>query len=246
MTGRRHGPLEAIAGEVGGVAVAGDTGDPAHVHETVAAAVSRFGGVDILVACAGVAPGGAVGDMDDAQWRYTLDTNLSGPMMMSRAALPVMLERGGGSIVLVSSTAGLAAAPASAAYDVSKAGLIALARALAVDYGTRGNSRERARPWVGHDANGRPIHGCAWGTGEHHAPGRLRPRDRGRANASRWNSRGDGRLLSVPGFGRVALCDRYNPCCRWRWLGRRTDINAVHLWWAIDVVPATTCLTGLH
>ena len=149
VTGRRLGPLDAVAGEIGGVAVAGHTGDRAHVDEAVAAAVSRFGGVDLLVACAGVAPGGAVGDMDDADWQYTLDANLSGPMMMSRAALPVMLERGGGSIVLVSSTAGLAAAPASAAYDISKAGLIALARALAVDYGTAGIRANALVPgWV--------------------------------------------------------------------------------------------------
>ena len=149
VTGRRPEPLAAIADEVGGIAVAGDTGDRAHVEEAVEAAVSHFGGVDVLVACAGVAPGGAVADMDDEQWRITLDTNLSGPMMMSRAVLPVMLSRGGGSIVLVSSTAGLAAAPASAAYDVSKAGLIALARALAIDYGSRGVRANALIPgWV--------------------------------------------------------------------------------------------------
>jgi NAD(P)-dependent dehydrogenase (short-subunit alcohol dehydrogenase family) len=96
-----------------------------------------------------VAPGGAVGDIDDQQWQTTLDTNLTGPMMMSRAVLPVMMSRGGGSIILVSSTAGLAAAPASVAYDVSKAGLLALVRALAVDYGTRGVRANALVPgWV--------------------------------------------------------------------------------------------------
>lgn len=149
VTGRRPGPLAAIADEVGGFAVAGDTGNRSHVEESVAAAVSRFGGVDVLVACAGVAPGGSVGEMDDEQWRITLDTNLNGPMMMARAVLPVMLSRGGGSIVLVSSTAGLAAAPSSAAYDVSKAGLIALARAVAVDYGACGIRANALVPgWV--------------------------------------------------------------------------------------------------
>ena len=149
LTGRRAELAIAIADEVGGIAVPGDTGDRAHVEEAVATAVTRFGGVDVLVACAGVAPGGAVGDIEDEQWKTTLDTNLSGPMMMSRAVLPVMLSRGGGSIVLVSSTAGLAAAPASVAYDVSKAGLIALARALAVDYGARGIRANALVPgWV--------------------------------------------------------------------------------------------------
>ena len=149
VTGRRPEPLESVAAEVGGLAVGGDTGDPAHVKEAVGAAVSRFGGVDVLVTSAGIAPGGAVGDMDDDDWRMTLSTNLNGPMMMARAVLPAMLARGGGSIVLVSSTAGLAAAPASAAYDVSKAGLIALARALAVDYGFRGIRSNALVPgWV--------------------------------------------------------------------------------------------------
>ncbi len=149
VTGRRPEPIAAVATEVGGVAVAGDTGDPGHAAEAVAAAVSAFGGVDVLVASAGGAAGGSVGDIDDDGWRRTFDTNLHGPMMLARAALPAMLERGGGSIVLVASVNGLAAAPDSAAYDVSKAGLIALARAIAVDYGARGIRANALCPgWV--------------------------------------------------------------------------------------------------
>lgn len=149
VTGRRSEPIAAVAAEVGGVAVAGDTGDPAHAADAVAAAVSAFGGVDVVVASAGGGAGGSVGDIDDEGWRRTFDTNLHGPMMLTRAALPVMLERGGGSIVLVASVNGMAAAPDSAAYDVSKAGLIALARAIAVDYGARGIRANALCPgWV--------------------------------------------------------------------------------------------------
>lgn len=149
VTGRRPGPIAAVAAEVGGLAVAGDTGDPAHAAEVVAAAVSSFGGIDVVVASAGGGAGGSVGDIDDAGWRRTFDTNLHGPMMLVRAALPVMLERGGGSIVLVASVNGMAAAPDSAAYDVSKASLIALARAIAVDYGPRGVRANALCPgWV--------------------------------------------------------------------------------------------------
>ncbi len=143
VTGRRPEPIAAVAAEVGGVAVAGDTSDPAHVAEAVAAAVSTFGGLDVVVTSAGLAFGELVGDMDDEHWQRTFDVNLTGPMMVTRAALPAMRERGGGSIVLVASTNGMAAAPASAAYDVSKAGLIALARAIAVDYGPKGSARTR-------------------------------------------------------------------------------------------------------
>jgi len=138
VTGRRPEPLAAVAQEVGGVAVAGDTSDPAHVDAAVAAAVSHYGGIDVLVACAGGGFGGTIGEIDDQHWLSTFDTNLNGPRMMARAALPVMLERGGGSIVLVASVNGMAAAPGSAAYDVSKAALIAMARSLAVDYGPQG------------------------------------------------------------------------------------------------------------
>lgn len=131
------------------MAVAGDTSDPAHVAEAVAAAASAFGGIDVVVTSAGGGYEGSVGDIDDEHWRRTFDTNLNGPMMMTRATLPVMLERGGGSIVLVASVNGMAAAPASAAYDVSKAALIALARAIAVDYGPRGIRANALCPgWV--------------------------------------------------------------------------------------------------
>ncbi|HVQ87611.1 MAG TPA: SDR family oxidoreductase [Actinomycetes bacterium] len=149
VTGRRPGPLAGVAEEVGGVAVAGDTSDPAHVTDAVAAAVSNFGGLDVVVTCAGGGFGGSVGELDDGHWRSTFDTNLNGPMMMTRAAMPVMLKRGGGAVVLVASVNGIAAAPSSAAYDVSKAGVIALARALAVDYGTRGIRTNALCPgWV--------------------------------------------------------------------------------------------------
>lgn len=149
VTGRRPEPLRAVADEIDGIAVIGDTGDSQHVEAAVATAVEAYGGVDVLVACAGISPAGAVGDIDDERWRATLATNLDGPMMMSRAVLPAMLARGGGSIVLVSSTAGLAAAPSSVAYDVSKAGVIALVRALAVDYGPMGVRANALVPgWV--------------------------------------------------------------------------------------------------
>jgi meso-butanediol dehydrogenase/(S,S)-butanediol dehydrogenase/diacetyl reductase len=138
VTGRRPEPIVAIAKETGGIAVAGDTSDPSHAAEAVTAAVENFGGLDIVVANAGIGIDGTVGDMDDGDWHKQIDINLTGPMMMARAAIPAMLERGGGSIVLVASTNALAAAPASAAYDISKAGLLALARAIAVDYGPQG------------------------------------------------------------------------------------------------------------
>jgi meso-butanediol dehydrogenase/(S,S)-butanediol dehydrogenase/diacetyl reductase len=148
VTGRREEPLQVIAQDVGG-AVAGDTADPADVERAVAAAVDRFGGVDVLVAAAGISPAGGIVDIPVEDWRRTFATNLDGPMLMARAVIPQMVGRGGGSIVLVSSTAALAAAPASAAYDISKAAVVALARAIAVDYGPQGVRANAVLPgWV--------------------------------------------------------------------------------------------------
>jgi meso-butanediol dehydrogenase/(S,S)-butanediol dehydrogenase/diacetyl reductase len=138
VTGRRPEPIAAVAAEVHGMSVAGDTSDPRHATEAVATAVSAFGGLDVVVASAGISIDEPVGDMDEEHWHRTFDVNVTGPMLITRAALPIMLERGGGSIVLVSSTNSMAAAPASAAYDASKAALNALARAIAVDYGPQG------------------------------------------------------------------------------------------------------------
>ncbi len=162
VTGRRPGPIEAVAAEVEGVAVAGDTTDPAHAAEAVAAAVSTFGGLDVVVANAGIGFGGSAGDVDDEHWQRTLDVNLTGPLVLTRAALPALLERGGGSIVMVSSINGLVATTDSAAYGTSKAGLIGLARSIAVDYGPRGYPRERALPGLGGHADGRRGDGLRW------------------------------------------------------------------------------------
>jgi len=150
VTGRRPEPIERVAAAVDGVAVAGDTSDPAHASEAVSAAVSTFGGLDVLVAAAGIGGmAGSVGDMDDENWRRTLEVNLTGPMVMTRAAIPAMLDRGSGSVVLVSSTNALSASPSSVAYDSSKAALNALARGIAVDHGPQGIRANALCPgWV--------------------------------------------------------------------------------------------------
>lgn len=149
ITGRRRAPIAAVAAEIGGIAVAGDTTDPIHAARAVADAVAKFGGLDIVVASAGLAFTGSAGEITDAHWQQTLDTNLTGAMVQVRAALPALLSRGGGSIVFVSSVNGLVSAPGLVAYDTSKAGLIALSRSIAVDYGARGIRSNTLCPgWV--------------------------------------------------------------------------------------------------
>ncbi len=75
------------------------------------------------------------GDVDDERWQRTLDVNVTGALRLVRAAIPSLIERGGGSIVIVSSTSGFVSATDSAAYVTSKHALLGLARSIAVDYG---------------------------------------------------------------------------------------------------------------
>lgn len=149
VTGRRREPLDEVAAETGGLAVPGDVTDPTNATEVIAAATRTFGGVDVVVANAGMDRPGSAVDVTDADWHDALAVNLSGPMMLCRAAIPSMIARGGGSIVLVSSVNGLANAPRSVAYDTSKAALISLARSIAVDFGRYGIRANTVCPgWV--------------------------------------------------------------------------------------------------
>lgn len=137
VLGRRPEPIEAVAAEIGGLAVTGDASSPNDAERAVAAAVERFGGLDALVANAGGEGGGAAGDADDPTWQAGLQANLTSCFVCARAALPRLLERHG-SIVIVSSIAALASGPRMAGYSTAKAGLLGLMRSLAVDYGPCG------------------------------------------------------------------------------------------------------------
>jgi meso-butanediol dehydrogenase / (S,S)-butanediol dehydrogenase / diacetyl reductase len=138
VTGRRPEPLNEVAAATDGLAVPGDVGDPDHARDVVSRALGAYGGIDIVVAnAAGGAPASAV-DLDDERWQRTLDVNLTGALRLARAAVPSIIERGGGSIVLVSSVSGLTASPASTAYVTTKHALTGLSRSLAVDFGPSG------------------------------------------------------------------------------------------------------------
>jgi meso-butanediol dehydrogenase / (S,S)-butanediol dehydrogenase / diacetyl reductase len=149
LTGRRREPIEAVAAEVGGIAMPGDASDPAHAAAAVEQALDVFGGLDVVVANAGVGFGGTAGDVTDDDWRATIDINLSGALYLVRAAMPHLEARGGGSVVLISSVSGFVASASSSAYVASKAALIGLAKSIAVDGGPRGVRANALCPgWV--------------------------------------------------------------------------------------------------
>jgi meso-butanediol dehydrogenase/(S,S)-butanediol dehydrogenase/diacetyl reductase len=149
VTGRRPEPIQEIARQTGAVPVAGDAADPAHIADVVTTAVDRFGRLDVVVANAGVGFGGSAGDVTDEHWHRTMEVNLTGPLLLARASLPALIDRGAGSIVLVSSISAFVSPTESAAYDASKAALVGLARSLAVDYGPLGIRANALCPgWV--------------------------------------------------------------------------------------------------
>lgn len=109
------------------------------VQDDVDRLVAEAGGVDILANVAGIMDFFLrLGDLDDETWRRVMAVNVDGPMRLSRAVLPGMLARGGGSIVTVASKASVGAGAAGIAYTTSKHAVIGLVKSIAYYYGPQG------------------------------------------------------------------------------------------------------------
>jgi NAD(P)-dependent dehydrogenase (short-subunit alcohol dehydrogenase family) len=120
--------------ESGGVAAAvqADLKHTSEVDSLVDQVVNMYGGLDILVVCAGIVGRGAVQDITDDDWSNTIEINLAGAFRSIRSAVPHLIERGGGSIVTVSSDAGKFGGRATGVhYAASKGGMIAMTMTLA-------------------------------------------------------------------------------------------------------------------
>jgi SDR family mycofactocin-dependent oxidoreductase len=121
-----------------------DIRDDAALRQLVSDGVEQFGRLDILIANAGVLSWGRVWELTDEQWDAVIGVNLTGTWRTLRAVIPAMIEAGnGGSIVVVSSSAGLKATPGNGHYSATKHGLVALTNTLAIElseFGIRVNS----------------------------------------------------------------------------------------------------------
>ncbi|MGH3957799.1 mycofactocin-coupled SDR family oxidoreductase [Mycobacterium sp.] len=116
-----------------------DVRDDAALRQLVADGAEQFGRLDIVVANAGVLNWGRLWELSDEQWNTVIDTNLTGTWRTLRAAIPAMIEAGkGGSIIVVSSAAGLKATPGNGHYAASKYGLVGLTNTLALELGEFG------------------------------------------------------------------------------------------------------------
>jgi NAD(P)-dependent dehydrogenase (short-subunit alcohol dehydrogenase family) len=141
LVARRAGPLDALAAELGerAVAVPGDVADPAVADAAVAAALERFGRLDVLVNNAGLDLSGVpLFETSPGQAREIFEVNVFGALWMLLAAARVMAAHGGGSIVNVTSRLARVGLPGSAWYGASKGALDALTRGAAVEWARAG------------------------------------------------------------------------------------------------------------
>ena len=104
------------------------------VRSVIAMTVSRFGGLDIIVNAAAIAPYGSAVETDPATWNRCIAVNVGGIYLMAHFGIPEMKKRGGGVIINLASVQGYACQPGVAAYATSKGAVHSLTRALALDH----------------------------------------------------------------------------------------------------------------
>jgi NAD(P)-dependent dehydrogenase (short-subunit alcohol dehydrogenase family) len=107
----------------------------AAVERLIPEVVARLGGIDVLVNNAGTQRYGSATTVSEEEWDEVMNVNLKSAFLMSKYAIPHMIQRGGGAIVITGSVQSVAAQRNSVHYVVSKHGLLGLTRCLALDYG---------------------------------------------------------------------------------------------------------------
>ena len=112
-----------------------DLTSEAAVNEAMAALIDRFGRIDVLVNAAGITgPTVNIEDYSLADWRRVLDVNLTSIFLCCKYAIPLLVQRGGGRIVNIASSAGLLPVAGAPAYCASKAGVVLLTKQITLDY----------------------------------------------------------------------------------------------------------------
>ncbi len=124
--------IQAAGGQA--VAVLADVSKSADAERIAQETVQAFGGIDFLLNNAGIQTYGTVTETDEETWDRTLNINLKGMYLVAKYCIPEMLKRGGGAIVNIASIQGIANQKRVAAYAAAKGGVIALTRAMGVDY----------------------------------------------------------------------------------------------------------------
>jgi len=134
------------------IALRADVSRPREVERAVREAMTRFGALDILVANAGIWKEAAIETMTEREWAETIDLNLKSIYACSREAARVMLQRGRGTIILISSTAGQRGEAFHSHYAATKGAIISMTKSLAAELGSRGVTVNCVAPgWVATD-----------------------------------------------------------------------------------------------
>jgi len=143
LTGRNKERGEQVAKEIndgGGTAifVRSDVRLAEDCRQAVEQTLEQFGRIDVLFNNAGVYHPTTVPECTEQEWDETIDSSLKGAFLMSKYALPSMIERGSGSIIHTSSGWGILGGDRAAAYCAAKGGLVVMAKAMAIDHGPDG------------------------------------------------------------------------------------------------------------
>ncbi len=133
IAGRDAGRLAAVARRTGAIALQADLATADGPDQLIDAALTAAGQVDLLVSSAGVGWAGPVGQLSQPGAAELVSVNLLAPMLLSRALVPAMAERGRGHLVFVSSIVGITGVRREAAYSAAKAGLSVFAESLAYE-----------------------------------------------------------------------------------------------------------------
>ncbi len=138
LIARTESDLKAVASELEAfdVQVAYATADVSSMEEVNAAVEhlhTKLGATDILINNAGIGKFGSFLELDPDEWKQIIDVNLMGVYYVTRAVLPQLIEKNGGDIINISSTAGQKGAPVTSAYSASKFGVLGLTESLALE-----------------------------------------------------------------------------------------------------------------
>ena len=130
--------VEALKCPERSLAIEADVLQEAQVRDAVEQTAARFGGLDVMINNAGIELASTIPDMPSEDWDRQVGVNLRGAFLFSKYAVPKLRARGGGVILNVASVHAFVSYAGAGAYDASKAGLLGLTRAMALDHGAEG------------------------------------------------------------------------------------------------------------
>ena len=130
---------ESLAGEIGGLFLRHDVTDEAGWPAVIQAAEERFGGLHVMVANAGIGVMATIVEMSLADWRRQMAVNVDGVFLSVKHAIPAMERAGGGSIIIMSSVAGLRGSAGLAGYSATKGAVRLFAKSAALECAQAGN-----------------------------------------------------------------------------------------------------------